>query len=365
MKKQTRRIPYIDLMESFAMLFVVAYHLSNLRYKPMDDFTLESSIHYYLRGIFVCCVPLFLITNGYLLFHRPLDGKQHLKKILHYAVLTLFWGVVTLLVYYHVESIPFTLSGFVTELFQWRTGVIYLWYMGALVIIYLLFPLLKLAYDQEERLFRYFILMVAFFTFGNQLLNHTMTLIRGFRGATMYWVMMENWFSMFNPVPEIPGYTLVYFCLGAYLQDFLDYLQRFSRRKRNGFAIGVIMLAAAIHAVWFFLLSKVTNSYCCSIWYGYETITGFIISVAMVSLLGNYRGARSSVAHGFQLISSHTLGIYFIHMVLVYSLRQLAFSFSPLVNLAGNLLWAAGIVLLCLGLVLGMKKIPGIRHLVT
>lgn len=365
MKEQKKRIPYIDLMESLAMLFVVAYHLSNLNYKPMEAFTVEAAVNYYLRSVFVCCVPLFLVTNGYLMFHHELSMKQHLKKTLRYVLLTLFWGVVTQGVYYRVEGIAFSLGGFIQELFQWRNGVIYLWYMGALVIIYLLFPLLKYIYDHQEKLLRYLIVVLAVFTFGNELMNHGVTILNGFRGKTMYWVLMENWFSMFNPVAEIPGYTLVYFCLGAYLQDFLDWLQTFGRKRVNLLAVAALAVAAAVHGVVFTLLCKATNSYCCSIWYGYETITGFVISVAMVALLGNYQGKWSRGAKLLKLISTHTLGIYFIHMIFVHSLRSTAWAFTPLVNLPGNLLWAAGIIGLCLCVVLVLKKIPGIRKLVT
>lgn len=363
MKEQKKRIAHIDLMESLAMLFVVAYHLSNLNYKPLEAFSVESAVNYYLRCIFVCCVPLFLVTNGYLMFHHDLNMKQHLRKTLRYVLLTLFWGVVTQGVYYRVEGIEFSVSGFLQELFQWRNGVIYLWYMGALVIIYQVFPLLKYIFDHQERLLRYLIVMLAVFTFGNRLINHVVTLLSAARGTELYWVVMKNWFSMFNPVAEIPGYTLVYFCLGAYLQDFLDWLKKFSRKRVNFVAALTVVIAMGVHALWFTLLSRASNSYCCTIWYGYETMTGFLISAAMVALLGNYQGNRGWKP--LKLISTHTLGIYFIHMIFVHSLRRAAWAFTPLVNLPGNLLWAAGIIGLCLCVVLMLKKIPGVRKLVT
>lgn len=359
------RIHYIDMMETVAMLFVVAYHLSNLRYKPLEMPGLEPLFNYYFRCFFVCCVPLFLVTNGYLLFHHSFDLKRHLKKTLKYVVLTLFWAVITQLSANEAYGVSQSPGDFISAILTWRNDVIYLWYMGALTIIYLLFPLLKLVYDKDRKLILYLCVMLSVFTFGNALINHIMTIRYAAKGIGLGWVLMENWFSMFNPVAEIPGYTIVYFCLGAFLQDFLSYLGRFSRKKVNLFAGAGFLIFTALHAVYFTLLCKASNSYCCSIWYGYETVTGFLISACAVVLLSNYRGSWKPGAKLLKLISSNTLGIYFMHMVFVHFLRSKVYPIPELCNLPINLLLSAAVIAVCLCLTLILKKLPVLKHLVS
>ena len=359
------RIHYIDLTESLAMLFVMAYHLSNLYYSPLRQFTAETALNYYVRCVFVSCVPLFLVTNGYLLFHHEFNLKRHLKKTLQYLVLTLFWAVMTQLASNWSNGNSQGLREFIDAILTWRYDVIHLWYMGALVIIYLLFPLLKSVYDRDEKLLRYFIIMISVVTFGNETLNHGMTILNDLRGVSQSWVVAKNWFSMFNPVAEVPGFTLVYFCLGAYLQDFLDWLKKFSRRRINLLAILCLLVLMFIHAVMFIRFSRLTGRVQCPIWCGYETVTGFLISLCMVILLGNYQGKREKGAKLLALVSSNSLGIYFMHMVVVHFLRPRVYLVPVLNNLPMNLILSVVVIGVCLVVTLLLRRIPILKKLVS
>lgn len=359
------RIPYIDLMETLAMLFVLTYHLSACRYKFLEEPGMEQLVNYYLRGFLVCCVPMFLVTNGYLMFHHSLDLKKHLKKTLRYVLITLFWAVVTLLIYNRNYGVQATAAEFVQEISTWRGGVIHLWYMGALVIIYLLFPVLKALYDDHRKIFNYVILLLTVMSFGNQILGHIVTIGAAALGKDHHWVVYENLFSMFNPVPEIPAFTLVYFCLGAYIQDFLAYLQRFRRRMVNLVAGVGLVVTGILHAVWFLLLWKALDMYYCPIWYGYESATGFLISVFVIVLCGNYQGKRLFPA--IRLVSKNTLGIYFLHMgtAVLYPYGQKLQDIPLLFNAPANVLMAAAAMAVCLGITLILRKIPVLRKLVS
>ena len=146
---------YIDLLEVVGMLFVLGYHLSNYSYKFLEDPRIITAVQHYLRTVKVCCVPIFLLCNGYLLFRHDLDLKKHLKKTLRFAVAGLFWGVVTLWAYNHVSGVAYGGWDFLWDMLTWRGAVIHLWYIGQLVVIYLCFPVLKAAYDKDRRLLLY------------------------------------------------------------------------------------------------------------------------------------------------------------------------------------------------------------------
>lgn len=359
------RIPYIDLIETVAMVFVLAYHLSNCRYKFLEDPGVEQCINYYLRCAFVACVPMFLCANGFLLFRHSFDLKQHLKKTLHYVFLALFWGVVTLLMFNYTTGIPFERQAFLKDLLTWRGGAIHMWYLGAIVIIYLLFPLLKLVYDKDRKLLLYFSAMVAVMSFGNQLINQGVTIVNALQGKWQYWVSRENWFNMFNPVAEIPGYTLVYFCLGAYLQDFVDWLKKFRRRNVNLLAVAGLVVACGAHALLFTALTKAIDKFYCPIWYGYETVTGFLITLCIIVLCANYQGTWKPGAKLLQRVSSNTMGIYLIHMCIIYTFKEKLLTIGPLNNFPMNIVIALVLTVVCLGITMLLRRIPVIRKLVS
>ena len=356
---------FIDLMKCLAMLFVVTYHISNCGYKFLTEPGAMNLINYYLRNIYVCCVPFFLICNGYLLFRHEFNLKRHLIKTIRFAVLTLFWGVVTLLVYDHFYGVALGLKTFLTDLFTWRGGVIHLWYMGALVIIYLLFPVLKYVYDRNRKLILYVIAVTFLFTFVNELINHVVTIAEGARGVRLYWMEMRNWFSMFNPVPEIPAYTLVYFCIGGFLDDILAWIRKFPRWKVNLTAAVCLAVFCGIHGAVFALISMASRNYICPIWYGYRTITGMIVTACGLVLCANYRGTWQPGARLLTWVSKNTLGVYFMHMVLIYTFKEALYTVRPLFNMAGNLLVGLLTLLVCTAVTFLLRKIPGLKYLVS
>ncbi len=357
---------YIDLLEVMGMLFVLAYHLSNYSYKFLEDPRLVTVVQHYLRSVLVCCVPVFLLCNGYLLFGRTLDLKKHLKKTLRFAVAGLFWGAVTLWVYNRVSGVTCSGWDFIWDMLTWRGAVIHLWYIGQLVVIYLCFPILKAAYDRDRRLMLYAAAFLAVFTFGNRLVNCLYTIYMGFiKGIPLSGAYTYNWFTMFHPVPYVPGFTFVYFCLGPFLPDLFHRLERFTRRRVNtvtGIALG---LTCAVHTVFFALISRAIGDYYCPIWYGYESVSGFVITLCMVILLANYQGVRPGPARVLRWYSRSTLGVYYVHVVPIHIFGEWLMSVGFLYNLPGNLLCAAILGAVCTLFTAAVKKIPVLKYLVS
>lgn len=359
------KIPYIDLIESAAMFLVILYHASFCRFMFLEDPGAESLINYYLRSFLACGVPLFLIVHGYLMFRRDLDLKKHLLKTLRYALLALFWGVITQGVFYLIWGTPFEIKAFLEDMFTWRDGTIHLWYLGALVIIYLAFPVLKYLHDHNRKLFCYVIAVLALMSFGNKIIAYGGAILTGLLGKHQTWMVYSNWFTMFNPVPDIPAFTIVYFCLGAYLQEFLDWAGKL--RRINLLATAGALAGAAMHTLCFLLLWKVLGYYYCPAWYGYETVSGLLMTVCLVVLCANYKGKRGWKL--FRLISVNTLGIYFLHLGKIPYHILLRFNVKELIptlyNLPGNMLLAAAVLGACLIITMIMKRIPLLRRLVS
>ena len=360
-----RRIAYIDLAETIATLLAVVYHSSFCSYYVLQEPGIETLLNYYFRGFLTCGVCMFLTVHGFLMFQKPLDLKRHLLKTLRYAGIALFWGVVAQLVTNQIVGAPFQLKAFLKGMFTWRDGTIHLWYMGALVIIYLAFPVLKYLFDHNRKLFHYVVAVLAIMSFGNKAIAICATFAAGVLGKYHHWVIYENWFSMFNPVPGIPAFTLVYFCLGAYLQDIIEWTKKL--RRRNLLVALVTLGAAAVHTVCFLLLWKILGRFHCPVWNGFETLTGLLMTFGILILCSNYQGKIGWKL--FRLISVNSLGIYLLHLGRVPCLALREFGMKDVIpalyNLPGNIMIAATIMLVCLGLTMLLRRIPGVKKLIS
>jgi surface polysaccharide O-acyltransferase-like enzyme len=95
------------------------------------------------------------------------------------------------------------------------------------------------------------------------------------------------------------------------------------------------------------------------VWNGYDTIFTFLNVIFIYILCLNYKKDYSFI----RAISTNTLGIYFIHGLLLRLLNGI-FTFDILRNLPFNLVYSFAIVCICLLISVLIKKIPIIRKLV-
>lgn len=150
---------FIDAIETLSIIFVVLYHSTTYQYNWIENKGFILYFRYYLRTILSTGVPLFFMANGYLLFNRPFELKKHILKMIKIIILTTIWGGIGLLTIMQIEKQYFTVKEFFSNLFAWSPigWINHMWYMGALVCIYVFFPILKYVFDNQKRIFYYFI----------------------------------------------------------------------------------------------------------------------------------------------------------------------------------------------------------------
>ena len=364
--RPTGRLASIDLIKAIAVLMVVVYHISLCSYKVFDDPAIDTLATFYLRCFLVVCVPLFFMANGYLLLPHKLDLRSHCIKILRLWLITLFWAAPTLAIELRLEGGSMSLLEFMTQLNTFTGVEIHLWYMGALVCIYIFFPLIKLAYDRSRPIFLLFIAFTALTTFGSRLINQFFTLIDAIGGARYYGEPTDKWFSIFNPYNGIYGYTLVYFCLGGLVPDMLARLQKKypAMKSRNLLLTGCLLLGSLIHFAWFLFIYHKRNWYMCPIWYGYKTVSAVIMTVSAFLLCMNYRGQHRLPARLLQVVSGCSLGVYFLHMLVLLPLKPFVQAHMHwLCNLPGNVLLGLVVTAICVLVTLLIRRIPLLRQL--
>ena len=364
--KPSRRIAGIDLAEAICILIVVVYHLSMATYKVYYRRDLLTAFNYYVRCFYAAGCPIFFMANGYLLFHHSFDLKKHLKKTRWMILLTLFWFLFSFVVISLIKGNPLTFSALWEE---WQSFIdvnIHLWYLGALVVIYLLFPLMKLAYDTDKRVFFCFWLYVFIANFGNRIMNQGYTLysylFHGYRSSETDVV----WLSIFNLFNNHNGIALSYFGIGAFLPELTAWIQKRLPRTgvRNGVLTAAMLICAFIHGLWFLFMHHVRGWYMCPVWFGFNTLPNLVISVCLLLLCMNYQGRNQRIYAPICKISNTTLGIYLLHEFFVQPLRILMPVYTPwLCNLTGNILISCLIIAACMALAALFHKTPGLRKL--
>lgn len=360
-KIKKSRIEYIDLLEASAILFVVLYHTRDYTYNFLEgEKGLLLYVPYFFRAVLSTCVPLFFFANGFLLLNKKFDLKKHIIKSIRLVVLTFIWGGIDILIIMCIKDDPLTVKEFFKALWSWKLGWInYLWYMGALICIYVFFPLIKVVYDNNRKVFYYFVIITAIFTFGNKALNLAGSI------AAYIWngrtdILTFNWFNIFNPYRNIYGYAFVYFCVGGCCNDALKIIQKY-RKKINIAASIILIVSTLILCLIGVAISKIIGEVWDVTWNGYDTIFTFINVVSIFVLTTNYQGHCRKIKNIISLISCNTLGIYFVHEVYKHCLRT--YMGEDFMFTGGDVIMGVLVLVLSLFTTILIKKIPLLKHL--
>ncbi len=363
------RLAWVDLFETLAIFAVVFYHATS-SIATLDFLTATSPhffIFYFFRSILAVCVPIFFFANGFLLFRKPtFDLKSHLRKTLKFFFIAIVWYLITLIFLLFLHRSEFSLSDPLSALTAVKSGVNHLWYLGALVCIYLFYPLLKTTYDHHPSAFLFFTILCCVLAFGNSLLNEAFTIISHFFTSSHAIYTDTNFFSIFNPLRGLYAFSFTYFCLGGLASRYLPRLLSIPTGKRNFFAIITLFISWIALFGLGLLYSTTSGQIWDNVWFGYDSIFTFIATFALFLLCQNYTAKCPLVI----TISKNTLGIYLIHTLLIAAFANLfrpefLTNFSSPLLLVANLLYTTLILALSLLFSLILRRLPFLRQLVS
>lgn len=358
-----KRFAHVDLLKCLAIYFVLIFHGTLYNFAIWKNAPMLHVLRLFSRTILSTCVPLFFFVNGYLLLPKKLDLKRHTLRTGKLMLQTCFWMVFLRLILQPFYGEYYTWEQLKEICWQLKNGWNnQLWFLEVLIGIYLLFPLLKGAWDAGWKNFCWFAAVTALLVFGNDLTNMGMTLFNLFVKKEFY--LYQNSlpvFYNFNPFNWKFLMGLAYFCLGgvAYLME--ERLLRLPGKWRNAAAVvGMALCCFMLGMIgWRFTL------YCKElwdvVWNGYSTVftLGNVLALYVLSL--NLKREIPLV----RLISANTLGIYLIHDLIHKCLSGYATQFAFLRTVTGTMVYAAALLLISLGICLVLKKIPLIKYLIT
>ncbi len=221
-QKDKTRVDSIDLLKALAIYMVIIYHFSRIPSDIIETQSYSTYFNLFLKSILSTCVPIFFFVNGLLLLNKEtIDIRKHITKIARIVALTVLWGFITLVVLQYIrrEMLPFSEiirgSWFLKQ--DWNN---HLWFLQALVVVYILYPLIHTVYHTNKKIFYFFFACVVLFTFGNIIIEQIATTISYFSNKFMNTNFQLNYFTHFNPFTEFHAYTM--FLIDKKLYNNLD-----------------------------------------------------------------------------------------------------------------------------------------------
>ncbi len=355
------RFVYLDFIKTLAIYFVCFYHYNNFNTGFLSDPSISTYSSYFVKSIASTGVPLFFMVNGALMLNRNYNLNKHIKKTINIIILTIVWGIITLLILSVIRGTSYSIFDIAKALWTCESGTInHLWFLHALVCIYILYPLIKEVYDiEDKKVLKYILVVIFIFTFGNVLLNIAANIVESVLGVNYLTNNRFNFFSTFNLFRGFFAYSLVYFIVGALLLEKL----------KNNMKINIVqfIIVFIIGMITLFLygvmMSKSNKETYDIIWNGYDTIMTLLVCISIFVLSYVAKNKLDKISNIVQLIGENTLGIYFIHIMVGSVLKPYYTTLTFSTSILSNLIFGIVIMAISLMITLTLKRIPLIKSL--
>lgn len=372
MKIIASRKSNIDFLETIAMFFVVIYHtVSDIDFDVMSNDTISVRFHYCVRSILSVSVPLFFVCNGYLLFHRNFNLQRHIHKILRIISIALFWSAASAAfssyVIHYVEPVN-NWKLFLSQI--WFTQPSYnnhIWFLHTLIIIYIFFPFLKLAFDKAKPIFHFGFIIVMILVFGNTTLGEIASLATG-KNFEYF-----NFIGPMNPITMSCPFSLGYFLLGSVLGSYNDKIIQFLNKHSFYILPSIIVLICImcfLLGLYGISFSHVLGRTWDNMFYGYGTLFTLVnvCLIYVLSLLYSYKPSDGIIHRLVYLVSVNSLGIYLLQDFAIKAYAVYVYPKLSAIGLIDNylekLLLCAALTFICLVISILLSRIPGFRRLI-
>lgn len=360
----------MDIAKVFAMFQVIYIH-----YAFYTNGFSNTCLSRAVTSLTVSCVPLFIAVNGAILFNRPFNSERHWLRIRRYLLLLFAWRAIDIAVYRFLGAPRLSVSETFALLVSGNADGYLLghfWFLYALIGLYLLFPLLKLAWDEKrEALYPLCLGLMILFC----LLDGARSLML-FVSPTLYVKLAPffNSFSALNPLSAV-GYLVLYFVGGAFISDRATSMRQGKADGEGGPRLGIIVVTLLVSSVLTCLIHEAqyrNGSGAFGVDYGYWLPTTFLLTLSLLALFFqiDFRGEKSRAVFwkAVAALGSGTFAVYMLHMPALVVFAKLESGYLCTL-FSGNVLFLAqttiALLLFALLLLMGLllKKIPYIGSL--
>ncbi len=354
MKEQRKEhFDNIDLLKGIAILAVIMIHTELWDTNLMPQATVGNYVQYAMR-LASEGVPLFVMINGFLLFSKEAQLGAHLQKIGKLIFLFLFWATVMATAGILVNHGDISLENILHIVLQTHVGSLYtgvLWFLQNLTAVYILFPLLKLAYDKAYEIYRFAFGVVGFFFLGNGILQMLVDYFSLYGSVTLL-QELQGFLTLYTPMTNLC--YLFYFMLGGILYRNKDKVQQ---NRVRWSLIGVVTWIFAIaYGIGMSKRYQVTFNPA----YNFESIFMVGMVIGAYAFSSYYRKSENCIGTLIRQIGQSTMGIYVLHMNVIVVATKLWRAH----NWLGRLGLTAVVFALSFLLASVLKRLPIVHHMV-
>lgn len=312
-----QRIAGYDISKGLAMFLVVMLH-----YAFTTQYYSDGIAGSMVTTLCMICVPLFFAVNGALLLPRPLDVHKHVRKTVTIIAVLVVWKIIVTIFGIVVDgaTYTFTFKDFLGFLFSHELGNYpltgYMWFMNALIAIYLIYPLIKLMFDDNGAALKATVGVLLTFTVGKDTLVEILNMLGVLSHHEFSSILDKSYeFYIFGSY----GYTLLYFIVGGMIARKMTVDGKIQwpcvKFTRTHAVIALVLSYVLLFA--FQRFQHATEGINLYVKNGYWLFPTFAMTVLflMLSLTVNLRSGM--VQKTVTLIGKNTFGIYMLQSMAI------------------------------------------------
>jgi surface polysaccharide O-acyltransferase-like enzyme len=292
--ESNKRSISIDLIKIIACFLVVVLHTCYTK----DNQINVSSILFYSG---VVAIPLFFMTNGYLLFGKVREDKWYsYKKIGRILVLTFLLNCIFCILYVIVKhSFRNPFSETVSNLFFQKGFLPHFWFLGTLSLIYLLFPLLNYLYRYKQKCF----FILSAFLICTQCLVDALNIYSSIEYSDLFQLHVPQTFRLES--------HFSYFILGGVLKLLKSKIVKYASFRNVLFLYGLAIIYQ------FFMIKNVYPTLLCE--YFYDNLIVICLSVIIFTYLLEIHNIKGGIIHAISnliMLIYHPFVIFFYNKII-------------------------------------------------
>lgn len=226
---QKKRYDSLDLLKMIAIIMVIILHCIHFEMNFIQENSFKSYINFFIR---ILCegVPIFIVVNGFLIINKEFELKKHLKKLLNIFLIMSVWAFIDVILINYLNDSNLTLKEVIKNSVMIDISNKYngpLWFLQNLIMLYLIFPILKVVHDNDKKIYNYFFIIIAIFTVGVKFLNNLLPCVDNIfkLNITKYFNVMLKHYNIINN-----GTFIFYFMLGGYIFEYKDTIEKYKRK---------------------------------------------------------------------------------------------------------------------------------------
>ena len=305
-----KRLLYIDYIETIAIIMVVFCHGLVIGESVLANIMVQFT---------TIAVPLFFMANGTLLLKaNGFDLTRHIKKTFLVFISLLSWKILYFFAMLVRDYSAYSKLSF-KDIFCFLSGrhiddpyipTEHFWFIYTLLGIYIIFPLIKIAYDNNRKIIIFIMVVLFFFVNVFTEINTTCNLLLNRYG--MKTIDLDTLKSQLFPFAQGSNY-LIFFLLGVFLHE------RFYLKKQRKQTIKLAILAGVSFAV--MLVQKYIQQGALSgAWVrlagDYQRITTLVMAASIYAIFASMDYSNKTINKIAVFVSMRTMNIYSIHYLL-------------------------------------------------